>query len=127
MKLVAYFLCLTFLVGCCATRKTQTDTKYIETIKIDTIWEEKIIEVPVYIPADTVKIVKDSIVYVEKIVDDIKNNKFTIDTMRAETPYSKAEAGVTNNLPYLNLFDKELDSTILHKIMIDHHLVKKDT
>jgi hypothetical protein len=59
------------------------------------------------------------------LIDSLKVGRFSTPTLHAENKWSRAEAGIYNNVPFLNLYAKALDTVI--KVPYDMNQVNKVT
>ncbi|MCT4614549.1 MAG: hypothetical protein N4A49_06705 [Marinifilaceae bacterium] len=97
-------LCI-IIPSCKVSQKVNESIK--ETVYYDTIIERIPSIVEFNIPADTIIKVEKEIVYKDKIIRDIINSEFSIDSLYAENQTSFAWAGVQHNIPFLNLYQKD--------------------
>jgi len=112
---------------------TLIDSSTTSKVRIDTVWLEKPVPVPVFLKdttkqekqlpiyvADSLKNVIDSLKLVEAIKDrklrslihQLANKQFHIDTLFAENKFATANAGVRNNNLFLNLYAKDIDTLV---------------
>lgn len=95
-------LLLTLSVISCGTSRVS----HIESVitKIDTVQVVDTLKIPVVIPADTIRVKGDTVYLTSRDLEDSKNNLFTVKPWIASTDKVMAIAGITNNVPYLDIF-----------------------
>ena len=95
----------------CRSYKEYTNTS--EIITIDTLTTTDTIPIYIYIPGDTVYAKGDTIIIDSTIYIDLSNGILTLPPWEAKTLFGEAQAGITNNVPWLKLelYPKEIDTT----------------
>lgn len=95
------------LFTCCRPYESFTDIR--ETVTCDTIVFRDSVKIGIVIPGDTVRIEADTIIYDTIYVEALKNKKFTLPPWDTCTRYAYARAGVTNNVPWLDLEQRRIE------------------
>lgn len=87
-------------VGC---RPYESFIDKSESVRIDTLIIRDSVPVRIEIPGDTVRMDADTIIYDTIFVKQLQEKKFTLSPWDTCTRYAYARAGITNNVPWLDL------------------------
>lgn len=100
-KNIPCLLIFALLVSAC--RPYESFTERSESVWTDTLIIRDSIPIRIEIPGDTVRMEADTIIYDTIYVKALQNGTFTLPPWDTCTRYAYARAGITNNLPWLEL------------------------
>lgn len=103
-----------FILIFSACRPYESFTERTENVKIDTLFIRDSLIFEIEIPGDTVRIESDTIIYDTIYVKALREGTFTLPPWDTCTRYAYARAGITNNLPWLDLEQRtiNIDTTV---------------
>lgn len=105
-KTLLLFLMVLPIFTSCRTYREYSHSS--ETITRDTIRTTDTIRIYINIPGETVYIEGDTIYVDSLIYINLSNGKFTLPPWNTETLYAYAQAGITNNVPWLFLEQRDI-------------------